>query len=211
MHPVVGNIACHHEGDRGYVEDCGVVGIGVPHFHRLESVSLQQEPPCRDGLEHDRAIGNQPGEVDVPALRAAYRGLPVHHRDGLLRRVRDRAGEPPDDSVGTEPVVAVPVGGVDVGQPPAGPFDPVAHPVDLVVGEWRVDQERVVFAEHQGGGHRRGHDGAAVRQPHVALAAHSVVDKYLVAQVGHGDYSCPAKCSTNQSRAATLVCSNWLR
>ena len=64
----------------------------------------------------------------------------------LLGRVGGRAGEPPDDPVGAEPVVAVPVGGVDVGQPLAGPLDPVAHPVDLVVGEWRVDEDAVRFS-----------------------------------------------------------------
>jgi hypothetical protein len=112
------------------------------------------KPPGRDAIEHHRAVWNQPGEVDIPALRAPHRGLLVHHRDGLLCRVGDRAGEPPDQPVGAEPMVAVPVGGVDVGQPLAGSLDPVAHPVDLLEGERRVDQYRVVFAEYQGGGHR---------------------------------------------------------
>ena len=40
-----------------------------------------------------------------------------------------------------------PVGGVDVGEPPARVLYPVADPLHLFAGKGRVDQDRIAFAE----------------------------------------------------------------
>jgi len=110
------------------------------------------------------------GEVDIPHLGAALGGLLVHHRDRALGRVGDRTRKPLQQSVGAEPVIAVAVGGIDGGQAFAGAFDPVADALDLLVGERRVDQHRVVLAVDEGRGDGRGDDRAAVGQRLLTVA-----------------------------------------
>ena len=64
--------------------------------------------------------GNLARKIDVPHLGAARRGLLVHLGDGAFGGVRDDAREALQQQVGAEPVIAVPVGGVDVCQRLAG-------------------------------------------------------------------------------------------
>jgi hypothetical protein len=109
----------------------------------------------------------------------------VHHRDRPVGGIRNGTREAPHQQVGAEPVIAVPVGGVDVGQSLAEAFDPVADARHLLAGERHVDQHGVVVAEEQRGGQRRGHDRTAVGQPLGPVTPHAVVHQHLVVQRGH--------------------------
>ena len=111
-------------------------------------------PSDGNGLVDNGTRGNLAGKVDVPHLGATLGGLFVHLRDGAFGGVRDNSGETLQQQVGAEPVIAVPVGGVDVGQLLAGVFDPVADALHLIAGERRVDQYGVAVAEDQRGGDR---------------------------------------------------------
>src|SRR5260221_13296016 len=68
----------------------------------------------------------------------------MHDLDRALGGIDGDAGEARGQFPGAEPVVAVPVSGVDVGQPLAGPLDPVADALDLRKSEGRVDGGRPV-------------------------------------------------------------------
>ena len=117
-------------------------------------VALQLDAVVGNGLINDRAGRNETGEVDIPQLGAALGALLVHHRDGAICRICDRAWKPLQQKVGAEPVVAVPVSGIDRGQAFAGTFDPVTDPADLLTGEGRVDQDSMAVAVDQRGSHR---------------------------------------------------------
>jgi hypothetical protein len=73
----------------------------------------------------------------------------VHHRDAAVGGVWDRSGETLQQQVGAEPVIAVPMRGVDIRQLLAGVFDPVADAFHLIAGEWRVNQHGVVFTDDE--------------------------------------------------------------
>jgi hypothetical protein len=51
----------------------------------------------------------------------------------------------------------MPVCDHDTDYPLAEPLDPVRQPIDLVVGDCRVDQERIVFAGDERAAQRRSH------------------------------------------------------
>jgi hypothetical protein len=95
-------------------------------------------------LGEHRALRDLDREDPVKQLLAAWAGLLLHDLDRALGGVGGDAGEAPGQFPGAEPVVAVPVGGVDVGQPPTGPLDPVTDALDLRAGEGRVHQKGVV-------------------------------------------------------------------
>jgi hypothetical protein len=143
VHAVAGDVTGHDQADRGHVQHRGLVGAGVPGLDGHDRVSLQPESLGRNRLGEHRALRDLAREDPVKQLLAAGAGLPAHHLDRPLGRVDGDAGEAPGQLPGAEPVVAVPVGGVDAGQPPAGPLDPVTGGLDLRAGEGRVRQEGV--------------------------------------------------------------------
>jgi hypothetical protein len=66
-----------------------------------------------DRLGEDRAVRDQAGKVFVPRLFPACGGLLAHQPDGALGRVDGGAGEAVQQLSGAEPVVTVPVGGIE--------------------------------------------------------------------------------------------------
>ena len=154
VHAVVGDIAGHHQSDGRHMQHGGVVGVGVADLDGQQALALQLESLGRDALVDNGTRGDLAGEVNVPHLGAALGGLFVHLRDGAFGRVRDNSGETLQQQVGAEPVIAVPVRRVDVGQLLTGALDPVADALYLIAGERRVDQYGVVVAEDERGGDR---------------------------------------------------------
>jgi hypothetical protein len=188
VHAVVGDVAGDHQADGRDEQHGGVVGVGVPCLDRLQAVALQLEALGGDRLVNHRTLGNEPGKILVPQLGAALRGLYMHQPDRAFGGVGDRAGETAHQHVGTEPMVAVPVRGVDISQPLARPLDPVADPADLFAGIGRVDQHGIPLAEDQRGRERRGHYRPAIGQPLGPVPTNPVGNKYLVAQFGHDPF-----------------------
>jgi hypothetical protein len=150
VHAVVDDIARHDQADGRHVQHGGVVGVGVPDLDGGQPMAFQFEAPGRNRLGQHGRVADQAGEVLVPVVRPRV-GLLVHLADGAFGGVHGGAGETLQHLGGAEPVVAVPVGDVDEGQPLAGPFDPVAQRLGLGHRPRRVGQHRVALAADQRG------------------------------------------------------------
>ena len=149
VHAVVGDVTGYDQADGGHVQHRGFVGVGVSGLDGHDRVALEQESLGGNRLGEHRARRDLAREDPVEQLLAAWADLLAHDLDRGLGGVDGDAGEAAGQFAGAEPVVAVPVGGVDVGQPPAGPLDPVADGLDLRAGEGRVHQDGVVRSEDQ--------------------------------------------------------------
>ena len=114
MHAVVRDVACDDESDRRNVQDGGVVGVGVADLHGDETLSLQLESLRRNRPVHNGTRRDLAREVDVPHLGTPSGGLFMHLRDRAFGGVRDGPRETLQQLAGAEPVIAVPVRGVDV-------------------------------------------------------------------------------------------------
>jgi hypothetical protein len=73
---------------------------------------------------------------------------------------------------------------VHVGQPPAGPLDPVTDGLDLGAGEGRVHQQCVVCPEDQRLRQRRPRQRGTVRHAFIAGPDRPVGDEDVIGQLG---------------------------
>ncbi len=140
---------------------------------RPERALRSEKPAPGIGSGQHGRVTNQPGEILVPAVRAGT-GLLVHLADGAFGGIDRCAGETLEQPGGAEPVVAVSVGDVDVAEPLAGPYDPVAQRLGLGHCPRWIGQHSVAVAVDEGGRHRRGHQAAAVGHPQFGDARHPV-------------------------------------
>jgi len=111
----------------------------VADFDGDQALALQLESLTRNRPVDNGTRGNLTGEVDVPHLGSPRGGLLVHFRNRAFGGICYGAWETLQQLVGAEPMVAMPVSGIDVGQRLAGLLDPVANPLHLITGEGRVD------------------------------------------------------------------------
>jgi hypothetical protein len=163
--PVVDDVTGDDEAEVGDVQHAGVVGVAVPDLDDTQLVPFEEDPVAEflDGGGGDGRVRDLSGQDAVPESRARPGGA-VHLLDGGRRCHHLGAGEPFGDARSAEPVVAVRVGGEDVGQLPAAGPHPLRDDVRLGGGERWVDENRLVAAEDERRGDRRPGAGAPVRQ-----------------------------------------------
>jgi hypothetical protein len=122
------------------VQHRGVVAVAVADLDRVQPVPFQGQTVGRARLGNHARVRNLTGEQLVPARLAWAGGRGVHESDRALGGVNRYAGEAFGQQRYAEPVIAVAMSDVDVGQPLAGAFDPVTDPLGLLDGERWVNQ-----------------------------------------------------------------------
>ena len=159
------------------------MGVGVTHFNRQQASTLELETMFIDDADIDltgRELTGKDAIPEVGAERCAV--LRGHELLGAFRGSHGHARKPLHQWDCAEPVIAVPVGDVDLAESSPGGLDPITDLRRLCVGEWWIDEYRLAGSQDEGRSYGRPHPGAAIGQRPTPRLRDLDCDKELVLQ-----------------------------